>query len=99
MAIQRNLPSWADALTDYKILRRPMDPEDWAEIFYEEGVIHIQTRTCLVNQLRALLHECLHWRWPNRKESAILTLEKKKWEALSPDELRALLDALYPGGE
>ena len=96
MAKKRKLPSWADALMDYEILRRPMDASDWGEIKYEEGQIIIQSRTDLASQLRTLLHECLHWRWPNRKESEILSLEEKKWEALKPDELRALLDALYP---
>ena len=96
---ERTLPSWADALLHMEILRRPMDPSDWGEIFYTEGIIHIQSKLDLVNQLRALLHECLHWRWPDRKEKQILALEIKKWKKLTPDELRALLNALYPEDE
>lgn len=95
----RALPSWADALMDFEIQRRPMDDQDWGEIIYEDGIIRIQSRTTLINQLRTLLHECLHWRWPNRNEQVILDLENKKWNTLKPDELRALLDALYPQEE
>jgi len=90
------LPGYMAALTACDISIVPMIKGEWGEIFFEEDVIHISRNISLDKQLRALLHECLHWRWPNRTERQIEELETTKWAALKPHEMRVLLDRLYP---
>ena len=87
------------ALDVCKIKIVKMHPREWGELFIEDDIIHINSSISVANQLRTLLHECLHWRWPNRTECRIISLETKKWDALKPYELRILLDALYPEEE
>jgi hypothetical protein len=91
------LPRYLDALTVCEIKLIRMIKQEWGEIFFDTNIIHINQTIPLDKQLRALLHECLHWRWPSRSESAIVDLEEIKWNRLKPMELRALLEALYPG--
>lgn len=90
------LPRYMDALTVCRIKLIRMIQQEWGEIFFDTNIIHINRTIPLDKQLRALLHECLHWRWPSRSESAIVALEQTKWDRLRPVELQALLETLYP---
>ena len=90
------LERYMDALVQCEIKLIRMKQGEWGEIFFDEELIHISTCISLDRQLRALLHECLHWRWPNRPEQAIVDLETIKWRQLKPFELRALLNTLHP---
>jgi len=90
------LQGFFKALDQCEIKIIKMTRGEWGEIFFDDNLIHISRDISLDRQLQALLHECLHWRWPNRTEGEILALESTKWGQLKPVELRALLDALYP---
>ena len=91
------LPGYMGALEQCQIKLVPMPLGEWGEMFYDDQLIVISSRISLPDQLRTLLHECLHWRWPNRSEQQIVNLETTKWARLRPHELLALLVALYPG--
>ncbi len=90
------MPGYMRALEvcDIKIVKMPKG--ECGEIFFQDNLIHISRLISIADQLKTLLHECLHWRWPRRTEQEIVNLESAKWEVLKPYELRAFLEALYP---
>ena len=88
---------WRRALDECTVVRGTLPPGDLGECCWD-GVLRVTRKASvpLPLKLRTLLHECLHWVYPDKSETEILRLELQYWTAISPTGLSLLLNALYP---
>lgn len=66
----------------------------WGWCVYEEDELWINKRLCTPSQVTTLIHECLHYIYPEKTEEEILELESETYKALTFDETNFLRDFL-----
>ena len=93
-------PKWVKALEVCCVIKTSLPNECG---FIVEGECHRLDKVLLINKtislerkLKALIHECLHLVYPKLTEREVRKREREEWEALTPANLRRLIDAMYP---
>lgn len=66
----------------------------WGLCDYENHELLINKRLCTISQVKTLIHESIHYIFPNKTEREVLKLEGLVYNHLSFDETNFLRDFL-----